>query len=205
MVTYSNYRYSSPEAWHLADLGGIENDLLAVIFYCERMQRDIDAAKYDYVLWEALGIAAVIRYARCFSKGVRVSLGKEVFQDAELLAKHEHFIDVRNKHVAHSVNPFEDNAVTVQIADHYVSSDEIQYVGVGQVYVSSMGRGDFAVLKKLSGYVLDVVRGEMENEKERLLKLVRRTPMEKLKKHGPLRLGMDEVANKVGVRRKRVG
>lgn len=81
MVTYSNYRYSTQEAWRLADLHGIEQDLLGVVSYCKYMQEQFDASKYDYVLWEAMGIAAVIRYARCFASGVRDRLGSEMIQD----------------------------------------------------------------------------------------------------------------------------
>lgn len=203
MATYSNYRYSSPEAWRLADLHGIEQDLLAVISYCKYMQQQSDASKYDYVLLEAMGTAALIRYARCFAKGVRVRLGSEMFQDAELVAKHEYFIHMRNKHVAHSVNPFEDNAVTVYIGSHYASSQEIQHIGVAQVVILAMGMDDFAVLSRLAGYVLEKVRSEMGKEKIRLLELVRREPIKGFISSGMLTLGPGDVKANVNKRRKK--
>jgi len=41
---------------------------------------------------------------------------------------HEYIIALRDKHIAHSVNPFEENDIAVQIADYFVSSIEITSV-----------------------------------------------------------------------------
>jgi len=51
---------------------------------------------------------AIIKYVRCFTSGMRSYLSKdEVFNDENLIICHDYFYDLRNKHIAHSVNIFE--------------------------------------------------------------------------------------------------
>ena len=85
----------------------------------------MDTEAYDPVIWEALSAAAVVRYARCFNSGKRDRLKHDLFNAAPQHVKeaHEYFIAVRSKHVAHSVNVFEENDVTVTVnADRFVGS-----------------------------------------------------------------------------------
>jgi len=55
----------------------------------------------------------LIKYARCFATGKRFGLSKDVFQNlqGEPFKAHQFYIDLRNKHIAHSANPidFKDN------------------------------------------------------------------------------------------------
>ena len=53
--------------------------------------------------------AALIRYARCFASGKRFGLSESIFNGlkGEPRKVHKMYIDLRNKHIAHSVNPFE--------------------------------------------------------------------------------------------------
>lgn len=125
------YTFPIPAAARLASLAGIKSDLEQVITYCDRMiERDAGAhlkktpfdivgftTPLDFVDWEALSTAACISYAKCLSSGVRQSLDSNLLSIAgrELKTLHDFAINVRNKHIAHSVNSFEENLVTLHI------------------------------------------------------------------------------------------
>ena len=62
--------------------------------------------------------------------GVRKELPEDDVKlgTSEIIATHAFLMAFRNKHVAHSVNPFEQNTVGVQIADTFASASEIESV-----------------------------------------------------------------------------
>ncbi|MBA3528207.1 MAG: hypothetical protein H0X71_09285 [Rubrobacter sp.] len=65
-------------------------------------------------LWES----SLVTYARCFGTGKRVRLDASVFdgQPEGALRWHKYFKDTRNKHVSHSVNPFEFGGFGVRLS-----------------------------------------------------------------------------------------
>lgn len=119
MANIAGYRFRVPEAARLASLAGIENDLCGVQEYCNLLLTKKEEKPFPSTEWEAISSAAVVRYARCFSSGVRQRLSRSLFDDAEpnFAEGHNFFIEMRNKHVAHSVNEFEENDVLVQVSD----------------------------------------------------------------------------------------
>lgn len=58
-------------------------------------------------------------------------------EEAELRSTHEFIWHLQNKHVAHSVNSFEENSVTVHVEESFQSSAEI--VGVGPRHTRQTG------------------------------------------------------------------
>lgn len=62
----------------------------------------------------------MVTYGRCFHKGKRRWLDESLFEGekGDVLVWHRYFKNTRDKHVAHSVNPFEINATGVEVADH---------------------------------------------------------------------------------------
>jgi hypothetical protein len=95
-------------AWH-----SIQTDLKKVINWLEMLIDGIDAASKkgeqpDPDL-EALWVAALVFYARCFAGGLRTSLNSSIYEglNGEPLGAHQSFIDLRSKRVAHSVNAYE--------------------------------------------------------------------------------------------------
>jgi len=102
-----------------AALSMIRNDL-KFSSECFMAARKLGMPNSAEVLSKALIFSAVVAYARPFVTGVRpIKLSKEFF--ASLTAGfdhqlHDYLIDVRNKHVAHSVNEFERcDATTVMV------------------------------------------------------------------------------------------
>lgn len=132
-------------AGELGELYGVEQDLEATKDYCERLRRELsDFTSADWTLVYALSEAAVVRYARCFTNGTRVNL------DPSLLGPnarevHNWLWNLRNKHVAHSVNEFESWSVIVHVVEppdpaavHHVSMGAGRVGGLSPDLVESL-------------------------------------------------------------------
>ena len=111
--------FESPEAKTLADLAGINEDLQHTAAICQKLEEAWRQTPPDPITIEALSTAALVRYSRCFTSGVRRRLPEELL--ASLTPKHQrlHQIirDLRDKYVAHSVNPFEENIVVIEVTE----------------------------------------------------------------------------------------
>ena len=101
------------EARTLADLEGLKQDLAAVAETCSRLAELLKVDSKDHIVVEALWTSALIRYARCFADGKRYGLEESIFNglNGDPIGTHRVFIDIRNKHIAHSVNPLEQTHV----------------------------------------------------------------------------------------------
>src|SRR3989344_1163128 len=108
-----------PEAELLADLYGIVFDLNRAAKLCSKAVEFSKFPDRDYELIEGLVAAAIVRYFRCFSKGVRCWLHPKDIENLgkDLLEDHDYFKAIRDKYVAHSVNPFEETFVTASASE----------------------------------------------------------------------------------------
>jgi hypothetical protein len=97
-------------AARLSDLISVKHDLQYVLWICDRLSRE-DLEHEESSLVRALWSAALVGYFRCFSHGKRQGLNSDLFLepgvDENAVAAHEYLRSMRNKHIAHSVNPFE--------------------------------------------------------------------------------------------------
>lgn len=118
------------EAKKLADLGAIAQDLGFTMKTCSRLKKLLKEESQDSLLIESLWTAALIRYARCFGTGKRFGLAESIFDAllGEPHKVHRMYIDLRDKHIAHSVNPFEQMAVGLILSPE--SSEERKISGV---------------------------------------------------------------------------
>jgi hypothetical protein len=198
-VRETAYRFAVPEAARLASLIGMQSDLEQVIAYCDRMieryagphlkKTPFDIVGFttplDFVDSEALSTAACISYARCFASGVRQSLDSDLLNtaDTELKKLHHFVVNLRDKHIAHSVNSFEENLVTVHIGEHFQSSQEIETVGVSNTTSSGLLIPP-AELKCLAQWWLGKIDEEMAVERAKVLRIARDTPLSELQAHG---------------------
>ncbi len=109
------------EAKILADLTSIFQDLKFTIETLKRLIKLLKDKSEDRILVESLWTTALISYARCFSTGKRFGLKEDIFKNKDLkgdpIGCHNYYINLRNKHVAHSVNPFEQIAVDLQLSN----------------------------------------------------------------------------------------
>lgn len=108
------YTLVSPRARELADLAGIQADLTFVAEVSDRLAAALDQEPSDLVLSQALWTSALVAYARCFGRGKRLGLSEADLQalaGGGVLEFHEYQMNMRNKHIAHSVNPFESTTI----------------------------------------------------------------------------------------------
>jgi hypothetical protein len=189
MANHTLYAFYEPEAHRMASLGGVMNDLRGVIDYCNLLNEHQSFERLNFCEWEAISIAAVVRYARCFVEGKRDRLNETMLSDAsiEMQQLHAFLMSLRHRHVAHSVNPFEDNYVTVQISDQIDSPDEIRASNLypALTRIGTLGFNQPTGIKELANWLLDKIEQEIKIEQIKLLKHIQRYSLERLKRHGP--------------------
>jgi hypothetical protein len=186
-----------PEAETLADLYGIRFDLEAASYLCVKAVDLGQPTPHDYQVVEGLIAAAVIRYGRCFSSGVRLGLHRKDLADLSnrALEAHDYFKALRDKFVAHSVNPFEETYVTASASERDGVRFPIQSVGPGQHrLVLSMDTAK--ALSHLISAVEGVVRQKIVSEERRLLGVIQALPLDTIHGgdlHSPGRLQASDV------------
>lgn len=118
------------EAKKLADLGAIVQDLKSTLETCSRLKKLLKEDPQDGLLIENMWTAALIRYARCFATGKRYGLTTSILDglQGEPHVVHKKYIDLRDKHIAHSVNPFEQMGVGLVLSPQ--NSRERKIIGV---------------------------------------------------------------------------
>jgi len=121
------------EVKKLADLGAIIQDLGFTMKTCSRLKKLLEEKSQDSLLIESMWTAALIRYTRCFASGKRFGLSESIFNGlkGEPHKVHKMYIDLRNKHIAHSVNPFEQMEVGLILSP--LNSNERKIVGVAKL------------------------------------------------------------------------
>lgn len=187
MATYTNYRLPVPEARRLASLESIRHDLNGVIEYCDRLEQ-LKSQGSDFTLWEALCAAMVVRYARCFSPGARDWLAHDLLDGASAAQRdlHTYVIAVRSKHVAHSVNGFEETDVTVMVRE---DDNTIHSVSAAHGRVVGLSFEKPLLIRELAQWVLNHVAGQIDVERPSLLAIAHRVGVEKIKSFGSPVLG----------------
>lgn len=113
-------------------------------------------------------------------RGVRERLGVEVVKHLTLNQRtlHDKFIAWRSKHVAHSVNAFEDNQVVGYYNSDTVAMTGIQSISVQQHRLVGLGTEDLADIDALAGAILALVRPLIDAQKAHVLAPVRSLPIE---------------------------
>jgi hypothetical protein len=91
---------------------------------------------------------------------------------------------MRNKHVAHSVNAFEENQITVQISDSFQSATEITTIDVSHVRRVGFQMDVPAQLKRLALWWLEKVEKEIVTEREMVLEVAQKLSLSELRTGG---------------------
>jgi hypothetical protein len=109
MATNAFVEIDIEAAAYLADLTGIAHDFERAKHFAEQLKEMIEGGIHH--VHEPMTIAILIRYSRPFVSGVRYHLNERDLEELspEQRAAHDGFILWRNKHIAHSVNVFEEN------------------------------------------------------------------------------------------------
>jgi hypothetical protein len=180
MAEWRSVSFQIPEAKLLADLAGIETDLIAVERTCDRFIAECAKELPDWEFLQIACAAVLIRYGRAFTSGIRAGLPSEVIDtlDPEHQKWHQYFKDTRDKWIAHSVNSFEENEVRAWLMPLERGPNGVTGISVLQHRVTSLGSDDITMLKTLSTEVRRRVGELKAAENVKVLALARTLPPE---------------------------
>lgn len=130
---YRAVAVDTESAAELRDLASLRRDLeLASVYakaFCDQVpeaNEEINTREPFYGLW----FAALICYGRCFGSGVR-HVGKVAIDglEKEEFEGHKYLLALRDKHIAHAVNGYEDTAVFAILTDSSFMSRQVTRTG----------------------------------------------------------------------------
>ncbi len=152
-------RLDGQQARRLEVLSGIADDLLAAAAYVDRIKDAAPASDVD-----AWWTAALVRYGRCFGKGVAPwGAGEVIGSLPDLLqVRHRHFRRLRDTLVSHP-----GGVDHTYIAEAVRDRDDRSHVGCERVPMFSLGRleaMDFSELLDALQTFVDRRRIEVEND-----------------------------------------
>jgi hypothetical protein len=182
MATYTWADLHIPEAATLADLSGLSWDLRCAREFAELLAGEFAAEKPNWRLVEPLSIAITVMYSRPFVSGVRRRLGETdlAILTPEQRAAHDHLRAYRDKHVAHSVNAFEENLPRANYCLQRVNEEGITAIACGGGRVTGLRGADLKNVIELTTVLGAHVDSLIAKEQERLLVIVRKMPLEEM-------------------------
>jgi hypothetical protein len=175
-----------PEAELLASYASIDYDLATAGMFAKHMlQQRADG------LWEhtqAYTIAALVSYSRPFLTGVRFRLGEDALKifSPDQRAQHDYFRAVRDKHVAHSVNTFEESQLVVRYWVERLAQEGIEQISCNHTRIVGLGHQELEQLVDLSNTMGAFVFDRIEEEKAKVLAIVRQMPIDEILKGKPV-------------------
>ena len=193
-----------PEAARLADLSGISWDLRSARQFAEMLTTEFATEKPNWQIVEPLSIAIAVMYSRPFMEGARLWLGNKdlAILTPEQRAAHDHLRFYRDKHVAHSVNSFEENIPRAQYCVERVKEEGITAIGHGGGRVTGLSGAELSAVIELTTVLQTYVDGEIAKEQQRLLEIVRKMPLEDVLAGGQKAFVVDS-KTRISERRKR--
>ena len=121
-------------------------------------------------------------YSRPFARGVRRRLGETdlaIFTPDQRVA-HDYLRAYRDKHVAHSVNAFEENLPRARYCLERVKEEGITAISCGGGRVIGLSGFDLKNVVELTNLLETHVDSLIAKERERLLVIVRKMPLEEV-------------------------
>lgn len=182
MATNDFVELTLPEAQLLADLASASYDLERAREFAGRLGAALAIGSRDSSLVEPLTIAALVQYCRPFTSGKRMGVRDRLLSvlDAGQRDKHDWFRNVRDKHIAHSVNTFEESRATARYWVEKVEAEGITSIGYSHNRVIGIGKLDADRMVALSAQFLGYLGEWIKAEQAHLLKFVRGIPIEKV-------------------------
>lgn len=175
MSTYTWVDLNIPEAALLADLNGVSVDLGSAKDMAQLLRDALDSGRPKWEIVEPYSIAIAVRYSRPFVTGVRTRLGEQDLKIFSLAQRdaHERLRAYRDKHIAHSVNEFEENLPRANYCEERVREEGITSIGCSHSRVAGLSPRELDSVVELSTLMLKHVESRMAQEKTRLLSIVR--------------------------------
>lgn len=198
MATYDFIGIDLEEASLLADLNGVKLDLESVKLFARYLANSFASKEIPPgEIVHAFPAAILVYYSRPFMSGVRrnISLKGPLPEILTGLNKkhrklHEKFMEWRNKHIAHSVNPFKENQVVAHYNDEKVLQQGFLYVSVHQRRHMGFNSQVLAEIEELTTAILNRVDTKIKEETTRLLGVIRQMPITALLANDKKTLGV---------------
>ena len=166
------------EARLTADLMSYFQDLAFTIDALDQLQKLVDNNAKDNVLMGSLWIAALISYARCFSTGKRFALSEGLFENIEGGVEcHQLYINLRNKHIAHSVNPFEQVVVGLVLSPPSSSERKVEGISILSQKLLHFTSEGIQNLRRLALIALKEVEKRGKEYQEKALEVGKKIPI----------------------------
>ena len=179
MATYTFVHFEHEQAAALAGLQSIHYDLWSAIQLCEYFESQSQNGYPPSEITDAFSTAILVRYSRAFVSGVRKGLGEGAMASLSVRqrANHKRLRAFRNKHIAHSVNAFEDTKVQARYCEERVQEEGITAVSAAHYRVVGLSSRDVGDVMDLCKALLVYVDAKIEEEKKRLLYILRSMPI----------------------------
>jgi hypothetical protein len=169
----------------LADLAGLHTDLISVVDMTRRLYEMLlqEEQNHDQLMIKSLWISALIIYVRCFTSGKRYGLTEDIYSElpGEPIITHRYYKDTRDKHIAHSVNAFEETVVGIILSGQEPESVE----AIGVAHLTSNRISDSAEgVRQLGGLAEHdrrYVAQKAQEAQDRILNKARALPVEQLR------------------------
>lgn len=200
-VVFKKVEICHPEFAYFADLGGIKYDLEVIRKLCLQVEKIDDASLHDGLIVDAIGVAAVIRYVRCFhhtGKRKSLTLDDIISLSDEEREVHDMVKLMRDKHIAHAVSHFEEC-----YCEAYIEIED----GVRQPFSKILTGAERVIFNKnniwaigeLVSSVFSIVIEKMREEEVRLLSIINsfsEDDIAKFKPHVPLNVDYKKIEKK---------
>ena len=182
MALHTFVEFEMREAEELADLTGIRYDLDSARSLARKLQAVMEEEKPDFELVDALTTAILVRYIRPFSAGVRRRLKEETLDklSESQRRQHERLRDFRNKHIAHSVNAFEENQPVARYVEERVDVEGVYAVECHHDRVVGLNSREAEDVIELTTFLIEYVDRLLDKERHVVLDKVRSVPFEQL-------------------------
>lgn len=179
MATITFVDVDLDEAVALADLSGVATDFESARSLAKYLADRFAPGALDLEVVDAFSTAILVNYARPFMSGVRKWLGTDILKSLtpEQIELHETFMAWRNKHIAHSVNPFEENQVVAYYDQDTVAETGIQNISVQEYRLIGLSMQHLEDMQMLADALLVVVKACIDAEAARVLEIVRGRPV----------------------------
>jgi hypothetical protein len=170
------------EALKLADIYSILQELKSVMETCTRLRQLLKAEQKDWLLIESIWTAALIRYSRCYASGKRHGLSEDIYKDlpGDAIGVHRLYENLRNKHIAHSVNPFEQVKVGLILSSENSQEKKVMEVSPFLMKLVPTTDDDVRQLGALVKVLVNKLMKNGEQYEEEALRVGRSLPIDEL-------------------------
>ncbi len=185
MVTHTFVDIDIDEARDLAGFTGIEYDLRSAVQFSKLLIKRFESSDCDVDLIDAISTCILVRYSRVFMSGVRTRIKiEDVGLDTNELSKHKWLLETRNKHIAHSINAFEENRVVGYYVLETPEEKGITSISVQHGRVISLSSQDAKSVINISTKILGFVTKKINKEKSRVLSIIRQSDIKEILQQG---------------------